>query len=71
MTARPRPGPAAEMGRERDPFKIDVRKLKNLGLTRSFEGRVRGLAPRARVSVADLAERGSGRSRRFEPVVAD
>ena len=25
------------MGRERDPFKIDVRKLKGLGLTRSFD----------------------------------
>ncbi len=37
---RPRtraPDLAVEMGRERDPFKIDVRKLKNLGLTRSFE----------------------------------
>ena len=37
---RPRtraPDLAAEMGRERDPFKIDVRKLKNLGLTRSFD----------------------------------
>ena len=37
---RPRtraPDLAAELGRERDPFKIDVRKLKNLGLTRSFE----------------------------------
>lgn len=31
------PDLADEMGRERDPFKIDVRKLKNLGLTRSFE----------------------------------
>ena len=31
------PDLAAELGRERDPFKIDVRKLKNLGLTRSFE----------------------------------
>jgi hypothetical protein len=31
------PDLAAEMGRGRDPFKIDVRKLKNLGLTRSFE----------------------------------
>ena len=31
------PDLAAEVGRERDPFKIDVRKLKNLGLTRSFE----------------------------------
>jgi hypothetical protein len=37
---RPRvraPDLAAEMGRERDPFKIDVRKLKRLGLTRSFD----------------------------------
>ncbi|MFC8190105.1 hypothetical protein ACFUMH_00430 [Cellulomonas sp. NPDC057328] len=31
------PDLAAEVGRERDPFKIDVRKLKNLGLTQSFE----------------------------------
>lgn len=31
------PDLAAELGRERDPFKIDVRKLKGLGLTRSFE----------------------------------
>jgi hypothetical protein len=28
---------AEEFGRERDPFKIDVRKLKNLGLTHSLE----------------------------------
>lgn len=37
---RPRtraPDLAAELDRERGPFKIDVRKLKNLGLTRSFE----------------------------------
>lgn len=31
------PDLAAELGRERDPFKIDVRKLKGLGLTRSFD----------------------------------
>lgn len=31
------PDLAEEMGRERDPFKIDVRKLKNLGLTQSFD----------------------------------
>jgi len=31
------PDLAAELGRERDPFKIDVRKLKALGLTQSFE----------------------------------
>jgi hypothetical protein len=28
---------AEKLGRERDPFKIDVRKLKHLGLTQSFE----------------------------------
>lgn len=28
---------AKELGRERDPFKVDVRKLKRLGLTQSFE----------------------------------
>ena len=54
---RPRtraPDLAAEMGRERDPFKIDVRKLKNLGLTRSFdvgyEVSPRGLAYLARTT---------------------
>lgn len=31
------PDLAEELGRERDPFKTDVRKLKNLGLTRSFD----------------------------------
>ncbi len=42
------PDLAAEVGRERDPFKIDVRKLKNLGLTIShpvgYEVSPRGLA---------------------------
>jgi len=28
---------AQELGRERDAFKVDVRKLKHLGLTQSFE----------------------------------
>ncbi len=28
---------AKTLGRERDPFKVDVRKLKRLGLTQSFE----------------------------------
>ena len=36
---------AAELGRERDPFKLDVRKLKNLGLTLSLEVGYR-LSPR-------------------------
>ncbi len=39
IAARPEvraPDLAAQLGRERDPFKIDVRKLKNLGLTISL-----------------------------------
>jgi hypothetical protein len=28
---------AKKLGRDRDPFKVDVRKLKRLGLTQSFE----------------------------------
>jgi hypothetical protein len=36
---------AAELSREREPFKIDVRKLKNLGLTTSLEVGYR-LSPR-------------------------
>jgi hypothetical protein len=36
---------AAALGRERDPFKVDVRKLKNLGLTLSLEVGYR-LSPR-------------------------
>lgn len=42
------PDLAAEVGRERDPFKLDVRKLKNLGLTIShpvgYELSPRGIA---------------------------
>jgi hypothetical protein len=38
---------AESFGRERDPFKIDVRKLKNLGLTESLEVGYR-LSPRGR-----------------------
>lgn len=34
-TSRSRP--RRSLGRERDPFKLDVRKLKNLGLTQSFD----------------------------------
>ncbi|MFT3834556.1 MAG: hypothetical protein QM711_14760 [Micropruina sp.] len=48
------PDLAAELGRERDPFKIDVRKLKNLGLTIShpvgYEISPRGLAYLTRTS---------------------
>lgn len=48
------PDLAAEIGRERDPFKIDVRKLKNLGLTIShpigYELSPRGVAYLQRTS---------------------
>ena len=48
------PDLAAEVGRERDPFKIDVRKLKNLGLTIShsvgYELSTRGVAYLARTT---------------------
>lgn len=46
---------AAALGRERDPFKVDVRKLKALGLTRSLEVGYE-LSPRGRsVLKASLA----------------
>ncbi len=38
---------AASIGRETEPFKVDVRKLKKLGLTQSFEVGY-GLSPRGR-----------------------
>jgi hypothetical protein len=50
------PDLAAEVGRERDPFKSDVRKLKNLGLTIShpvgYELSPRGIAYLARTDRA-------------------
>jgi hypothetical protein len=42
---------AEELGRERMPFKADVRKLKNLGLTRSLEIGYR-LSPRGEAYLA-------------------
>ena len=45
------PDLAAEVGRERDPFKIDVRKLKNLGLTISHAVGYE-LSPRGRAYLA-------------------
>lgn len=42
---------AASMGRERDPFKLDVRKLKALGLTESLPTGYR-LSPRGRAWLA-------------------
>jgi hypothetical protein len=47
---------AAALGRARDPFKVDVRKLKNLGLTLSLEVGYR-LSPRG---VAYLQASGRG-----------
>jgi hypothetical protein len=50
ITAQPgvRAGDLAEsVGREREPFKLDVRKLKNLGLTLSLEVGYR-ISPRGR-----------------------
>jgi hypothetical protein len=52
--------PAAELaagcGREKMPFKLDVRKLKELGLTESLRPGYR-LSPRGRAVVAHLASR--------------
>ena len=53
------PDLAADVGRERDPFKIDVRKLKNLGLTISHAVGYE-LSPRGRAYLA--------RTRRSRPV---
>jgi len=49
---------AASLGRERLPFKLDVRKLKELGLTESLERGYR-LSPRGRAMLASLS--GGGR----------
>jgi hypothetical protein len=47
---------AAELGRERDAFKVDVRKLKNLGLTISL-GTGYELSPRGATVLAALRTR--------------
>jgi hypothetical protein len=44
---------AATFGRERDPFKLDVRKLKELGLTESLRPGYR-LSPRGKAALAAL-----------------
>ncbi len=44
---------AASFGRTRDPFKLDVRKLKELGLTESLRPGYR-LSPRGRAVLASL-----------------
>jgi hypothetical protein len=50
------PDLAAELGRERDAFKIDVRKLKNLGLTQCFDVGY-DVSPRGRAYLARTARR--------------
>lgn len=50
---------AAGMGRERAPFKADVRKLKALGLTESLEVGYR-LSPRGRTVLDRLGETAGG-----------
>lgn len=47
---------AARLGRERLPFKVDVRKLKRLGLTQSFEIGY-DLSPRGRAYMKAIAAR--------------
>ena len=51
------PDLAASLGRETQPFKRDVRKLKELGLTESLEIGYR-LSPRGRAWLATLARKG-------------
>ncbi len=53
---------AKSLGRERDPFKVDVRKLKRLGLTQSFEVGYE-LSPRGRALLARLPRRASAPAR--------
>jgi hypothetical protein len=47
---------AARLGRTRDPFKLDVRKLKELGLTESLRPGYR-LSPRGRTVLAAIERR--------------
>ena len=51
------PDLAASLGRETQPFKTDVRKLKELGLTESLEVGYR-LSPRGRTVLARLTATG-------------
>lgn len=52
---------AARLGRETLPFKIDVRKLKKLGLTQSFEVGYE-ISPRGRAYLAAVAKPRRGKS---------
>ena len=53
---------ARELGRETLPFKVDVRKLKRLGLTMSFEVGYE-VSPRGKAFLARMGRRRSGRAR--------
>jgi hypothetical protein len=50
---------AKSLGRERDPFTVDVRKLKRLGLTQSFEVGYE-LSPRGRALLVRLPRKRTG-----------
>jgi hypothetical protein len=54
---------AAALGRETLPFKVDVRKLKKLGLTQSFEVGYE-ISPRGRAYLAALAARQTAQPKR-------
>jgi hypothetical protein len=47
---------AASLGRETEPFKVDVRKLKKLGLTQSFEVGYE-VSPRGKTYLAAMSSR--------------
>ena len=51
---------ATSVGREKAPFKLDVRKLKNLGLTESFSVGY-GLSPRGRAYLRATKRAGAAR----------
>lgn len=57
---------AAKLGRETAPFKVDVRKLKKLGLTQSFEVGYE-ISPRGRAYLDAIRGRGRGRARSAKP----
>jgi len=61
---------AASFGRERAPFKLDVRKLKELGLTESLSPGYR-LSPRGRALLDALESSQAGDSASDEPTKPD
>lgn len=72
ITAQPRIAAsrlAAQLGRETLPFKVDVRKLKKLGLTQSFEVGYE-VSPRGRAYLAATAPAAAPRRARAAPAKA-